>query len=299
MRSEAENRFRLAKSLYFYLMDHILRAEIKNKPHFVNKISLELFNVTLLACCLELVLEAYNTELKFPWILDCFSINAFEFSKIIEIVVRHGSHEGGCLTRSLVKHLNSIEETCLERLAWQSTSPVWDLISKASKPLPTFTEVHNAKGAGPMQIFLRKVYLLGWLRISKLCTELNLCEKKPHKIWTIFEHSITHKIHLLQDRHLDQIIMCAIYIYIRVSLAFHTYTYIQHKCYVVIFLLSRLLKCPSPNLATLCVPIAISRRRLIVSIEKCWLSRMASANSKILYTSTIIHTCRRCRAWSA
>lgn len=225
MRSEAENRFRLAKSLYFYLMDHILRAEIKNKPQFVNKISLELFNVTLLACCLELVLEAYNTELKFPWILDCFSINAFEFSKIIEIVVRHGSHEGGCLTRSLVKHLNSIEETCLERLAWQNTSPVWELISKAPKPLPTFTEVHNAKGAGPMQIFLRKVYLLGWLRISKLCTELNLCEKKPHKIWTIFEHSITHKIHLLQDRHLDQIIMCAIYIYIRVSLTFHTYIY--------------------------------------------------------------------------
>lgn len=219
-------------------MDHIWRAEIKNKPQIVNKISLEQFNVTLLACCLELVLEAYNTELKFPWILDCFSINAFEFFKIIEIVVRHGSHEGGCLTRSLVKHLNSIEETCLERLAWQRTSPVWDLISKASKPLPTFNEVHNAKGAGPMQIFLRKVYLLGWLRISKLCTELNLCEKKPDKIWTIFEHSITHKIHLLQDRHLDQIIMCAIYIYIRVSLASHLYR--QHLS----FLSSRLLSSP-------------------------------------------------------
>lgn len=217
MRSEAENRFRLAKSLYLFLMDHILRAEIKNKPQIVNMVSKDIFNVTLLACCLELVLEAYNTELKFPWILDCFSINAFEFFKIIEIVVRHGSHEG-CLTRSLVKHLNSIEETCLERLTWQRTSPVWDLISSASKALPTFNEVHVARRAGPTQIFLRKVYLLGWLRISKLCAELNLYEKKPDKIWTIFEHSITHKVHLMQDRHLDQIIMCAIYIYIRVSL---------------------------------------------------------------------------------
>lgn len=217
MGSGAEKRFRMAKSLYYYLMDHILRAEIKNKPQIVHKISLDIFNETLMACCLELVLEAYITEIKFPWILDCFSINAFEFHKIIEIVVRHGSREG-CLTRSLVKHLNSIEETCLERLAWQLTSPVWEMIGNTGKPLPTFTEVNKDKAAGPLQIFLRKVYLLGWLRIGKLCSELKLGEKKPDKIWTIFEHSITHKTHLMQDRHLDQIIMCAIYIYIRVSM---------------------------------------------------------------------------------
>ncbi|XP_030569710.1 retinoblastoma family protein [Drosophila novamexicana] len=216
MGSGAEKRFRMAKSLYYYLMDHILRAEIKNKPQIVHKISLDIFNETLMACCLELVLEAYITEIKFPWILDCFSINAFEFHKIIEIVVRHGSREG-CLTRSLVKHLNSIEETCLERLAWQLTSPVWEMIGNTGKPLPTFTEVNKDKAAGPLQIFLRKVYLLGWLRIGKLCSELKLAEKKPDKIWTIFEHSITHKTHLMQDRHLDQIIMCAIYIYIRVT----------------------------------------------------------------------------------
>ncbi|XP_062139862.1 retinoblastoma family protein [Drosophila sulfurigaster albostrigata] len=217
MRSEAENRFRLAKSMYFYLMDHILRAEIKQKPEIMHKISLDIFNVTLLACCVELVLEAYNTEeLKFPWILNCFSINAFQFTKIIEIVVRHGSHEGW-LTRSLVKHLNSIEETCLERLAWQRPSPAWEIFGNPATPLPTCNEVNRDKAAGPLQIFLRKVYLLGWLRISKLCHELNLTERKPDKIWTIFEHSITHKTHLMQDRHLDQLIMCAIYIYIRVT----------------------------------------------------------------------------------
>ncbi|KAL7742682.1 hypothetical protein ACLKA6_005140 [Drosophila palustris] len=214
MRSEAENRFRLAKSLYFYLVDLILRAEIKNNPDILHKISNK-FIVVLLACCTELVLEAYNTELKFPWILECFSINAFEFHKIIEIVVRHGSPDGW-LTRSLVKHLNSIEETCLESLAWLSSSPAWDIIGKSPQPLPTCKEVNKDKAAG-VQIFLRKVYLLGWLRISKMCAELNLSEKKPDKIWTIFEHSITHETNLMQDRHLDQIIMCAIYIYIRVT----------------------------------------------------------------------------------
>lgn len=233
MRSETHNRFQLAKSLYFYLFDHILRAEIKTKPHIVQKISLDIFNMTLMACCTELVLEAYNTELKFPWILECFSINAFQFHKIIEIVVRHGSHgtHEGCLTRSLVKHLNSIEETCLERLTWTRNSPIWDMIDNASKPLPTWSDVTADKAAGQLQIFLRKVFLLGWLRISKLCSELNLDEKKPDKIWTIFEHSITHKTHLMKDRHLDQIIMCAIYIYIRVSSLSNSYCIYQIVLY--------------------------------------------------------------------
>ncbi|XP_033168394.1 retinoblastoma family protein [Drosophila mauritiana] len=220
--TEAKSRFQLAKSFFFYLLDQILQAEIRNKPDIdlkrllVQKVSLVIFNITLMACCVELVLEAYKTELKFPWVLDCFSISAFEFQKIIEIVVRHGSHEG-CLNRSLIKHLNSIEETCLERLAWARNSTVWDMIASAQLPLPTWLMVNLDRAAGALQIFLRKVYLLGWLRIQKLCSELSLCEKTPESIWHIFEHSITHETDLMKDRHLDQNIMCAIYIYIRVK----------------------------------------------------------------------------------
>nr|AAK77281.1 GH05946p [Drosophila melanogaster] len=220
--TEAKSRFQLAKSFFFYLLDQILQAEIRNKPDIdlkrllVQKVSLVIFNITLMACCVELVLEAYKTELKFPWVLDCFSISAFEFQKIIEIVVRHGSHEG-CLNRSLIKHLNSIEETCLERLAWARNSTVWEMIASAQLPLPTWLMVNLDRAAGPLQIFLRKVYLLGWLRIQKLCSELSLCEKTPESIWHIFEHSITHETELMKDRHLDQNIMCAIYIYIRVK----------------------------------------------------------------------------------
>ncbi|XP_026838870.1 retinoblastoma family protein isoform X2 [Drosophila erecta] len=220
--TEARSRFRLAKSFYFYLLNQILQAEIHNKPDIdlkrllVQKISLDIFNITLMACCVELVLEAYKTELKFPWVLECFSISAFEFQKIIEIVVRHGSHEG-CLNRSLIKHLNSIEETCLERMAWARNSTVWSMIASAQLPLPTCLMVDMDRSAGALQIFLRKVYLLGWLRIQKLCMELSLSEETHEYIWHIFEHSITHETELMKDRHLDQNIMCAIYIYIRVK----------------------------------------------------------------------------------
>jgi len=37
------------------------------------------------------------------------------------------------------------------------------------------------------------------------------------KIWTVFEHSIREQTDLMKDRHLDQMIMCAIYVIFRVT----------------------------------------------------------------------------------
>lgn len=136
---EAPNKFFLAKSLYFYLLDKILNYEVRIKPlDLKGVLQIDAFNSTLIACSLEIVLDAYDSPLKFPWILDCFSINAFEFHKLIEIIVR--SHNG-ILNREMIKHLNVVEETCLESLAWKRNSPVWEIIKKESVPLPSWCDV--------------------------------------------------------------------------------------------------------------------------------------------------------------
>lgn len=138
-KEESVNKFQLAKSLYYYLLDKILHFEVRQKHIDLNILfQKDSFNTTLIACSVEIVLDAYDSPLKFPWILDCFSINAFEFYKLIEIIVR--SHDN-VLNRELIKHLNLIEETCLESLAWQKTSPLWELIKKEPMPLPTWSEV--------------------------------------------------------------------------------------------------------------------------------------------------------------
>lgn len=47
---------------------------------------------------------------------------------------------------------------------------------------------------------------------------LNLGEEDLKKIWTNLEHSISHyALALLRDRHLDQLIMCAIYVICKVT----------------------------------------------------------------------------------
>lgn len=136
--SDVGNRFKTAESLFFYLLDKILRVETRTKPNINIKILLgtETFIITLIVCCVEIVLDAYQSQKKFPWVLTCFNISAYHFHKIIEIVVR--SHDE-LLSRPLIKHLNYIEETCLESLAWKNESPLWDIIRASA--LPTWSDV--------------------------------------------------------------------------------------------------------------------------------------------------------------
>lgn len=79
--------------------------------------------------------------------------------------------------------------------------------------------------AGPLGIFYRKFYKLALVRIRELCKELKLSDDEIlKKIWTVFENSIIEQTILMKDRHLDQILMCAIYVVERVTKSPTTFT---------------------------------------------------------------------------
>lgn len=62
-------------------------------------------------------------------------------------------------------------------------------------------------------------YHLASVRMQELCRHLNLRDMElKRKIWTCFEHTIIHCIDLMQDRHLDQILMCSVYVICKVSI---------------------------------------------------------------------------------
>lgn len=65
---------------------------------------------------------------------------------------------------------------------------------------------------GALGLFFRKVYYLAWIRLKDLCERLKIVEEDLlRKIWTCFEYALRNNVHLMRDRHLDQIIMCTIY----------------------------------------------------------------------------------------
>uniref|UniRef100_A0A1B6EEJ0 Retinoblastoma-like protein 1 n=2 Tax=Clastoptera arizonana TaxID=38151 RepID=A0A1B6EEJ0_9HEMI len=77
----------------------------------------------------------------------------------------------------------------------------------------TNNERTTAKRTGSLALFFRKFYHLASVRMHELCTQLELTETELRKkIWTCFEHSIVEHNDLMLDRHLDQILMCAVYV---------------------------------------------------------------------------------------
>jgi retinoblastoma-like protein 1 len=98
------------------------------------------------------------------------------------------------------------------------TSPPTTNGAAGGQPTPNPVVVRPANRAGSLHLLFRKFYKLASVRIQELCKGLSLQDPQiSSQIWTIFENSIVERTQLLKDRHLDQIIMCAIYVFIRVK----------------------------------------------------------------------------------
>uniref|UniRef100_A0AAQ5YFN1 Retinoblastoma-like protein 1 n=1 Tax=Amphiprion ocellaris TaxID=80972 RepID=A0AAQ5YFN1_AMPOC len=75
-----------------------------------------------------------------------------------------------------------------------------------------------------------QVYHLASVRLRDLCVKLDISSELRGKIWTCFEHSLVHSTDLMKDRHLDQLLLCSIYIISKITKETHTFQDIM-KCY--------------------------------------------------------------------
>lgn len=122
----ATERFELAEMLYYRMLEQIVRREAA-KQKVLDKVSQqrlaqsrhvsvysyvgaqivkhETFHKSLMTCCVEIVIFAYMGQKKFPWVLECFDVEAFNFYKVIEMIVLN---HRDILTRDVIKHLNSV-----------------------------------------------------------------------------------------------------------------------------------------------------------------------------------------------
>ncbi|XP_071490054.1 retinoblastoma-like protein 1 [Diadema antillarum] len=129
----AKRRLKLAESLYYKALESIMLAERKRLSNLTHLLEHDLFHRSLFACCLEVVIYAYNSQRTFPWVMEAFSIPPFHYYKVIELILR--AEDG--LSRDVVKHLNYIEEDILQDRAWRSNSPLWDLLRDTELGVPT------------------------------------------------------------------------------------------------------------------------------------------------------------------
>lgn len=209
----------------------------------------DLIQSCLVACCLEISISLNRLPCDFPLLLQILKLAPYHFWRVIELVLR--AEEG--LHRDVVKHLAQAEEKVLESLAWTGDSPLWEELRANEGPLPSCQQVipsaqledqmrtdvqpdANLPGAGPstdqqrppsadarprisnaLHLFARKVYSLMARRLRELCSTLRISDELRLKIWTCFEYSLVHCTDLMVDRHLDQLLMCAIYIIAKIT----------------------------------------------------------------------------------
>lgn len=65
-----------------------------------------------------------------------------------------------------------------------------------------------------MTMFFRKFYIQAFKRLETLFKDCQMGEAALlTEVWTIFEHVVVNHLELMRNRHLDQLIMCAVYVY--------------------------------------------------------------------------------------
>ncbi|XP_061463572.1 retinoblastoma-associated protein isoform X2 [Rhineura floridana] len=138
-------RYRLGVRLYYRVMESILMSEEKRLSihNFSKLLNTNIFHTSLLACALEVVIATYGTsrsasqsdsmnmetDLSFPWIINILDLKAFDLYKVIESFIKAEPN----LTREMIKHLECCEHHIMESLAWQSDSPLFELIKQSKE----------------------------------------------------------------------------------------------------------------------------------------------------------------------
>ncbi|CAG9533583.1 unnamed protein product [Cercopithifilaria johnstoni] len=77
-------------------------------------------------------------------------------------------------------------------------------------------------------LFFRKVYYLAAVRLRDLCERVRLDEKGRQRAWTLFEHVLRTETSLMAGRHLDQNLMCCLYVVAKIgqqNISFHDIMY--------------------------------------------------------------------------
>ena len=141
----AKKRLELVLALYYKVLENIMKRERKRlkdgtSGHLSEKmsdlLSNEMFHLSLFTCCIEIVVFSYNSKRTFPWIIDVYEdfkelkFQPYYFYKVIELVIR----DEDSLSRSVVIHLNMVEERILEQLAWKRDSALWNSIRIPGSP---------------------------------------------------------------------------------------------------------------------------------------------------------------------
>ena len=68
------------------------------------------------------------------------------------------------------------------------------------------------------------------MRLRELCDRLDITDEELQRMmWTCMEHVLVKHVDLMMDRHLDQILMCAVYVMAKVMICLNYFLALCEK----------------------------------------------------------------------
>uniref|UniRef100_A0A3Q2QYB8 Retinoblastoma-like protein 2 n=1 Tax=Fundulus heteroclitus TaxID=8078 RepID=A0A3Q2QYB8_FUNHE len=137
----------------------------------------------------------------------------------------HGiANESGSITLIPVQ----MSGATLQPISAQTLTATLAIQSPVAKPAAKAASSSLRKGS--LSLFFRKVYHMASVRLRDLCAKLDISSELRRRIWTCFEYSVVHCTDMMKDRHLDQLLMCAVYVIAKVTKEDRSFQNIM-KCY--------------------------------------------------------------------
>uniref|UniRef100_A0A3P8WPX1 Retinoblastoma 1 n=1 Tax=Cynoglossus semilaevis TaxID=244447 RepID=A0A3P8WPX1_CYNSE len=221
-------RFTLGVRLYYKVMEAMLKSEEKrlSVQNFSKLLNDSTFHTSLLACALEVVMATYGGEHLHSHPLSCLLPHT------------HTHTHTPTRTESLCKHLKcsaeQAETTASFNQPLQHNHTAADLYLSPVRPghrvappeSPATPNSHASSQAAnqptnqtprhiksnSLSLFYKKLYRLAYIRLKLLCSYLLSSHPELEPIiWTLFQHTLQHEYELMRDRHLDQLMMSAMY----------------------------------------------------------------------------------------
>ncbi|XP_061591126.1 retinoblastoma-like protein 2 [Cololabis saira] len=250
-RGLAEKCCRLTRERYYQILEPLLRREDKIKGVSGVSMTLEedLFQRHLVTCCLEISVRSAQMPSSFSTLLQIFQLPAHSFPKMIGQVVGGLGLLHPVAKMLLQVETDILESFAWARNSklWEDVKakgpvPTWeqvrpltqqedppprtesdqpaehgemnDLLQNSSSPSVqrgSSSAMSKAERYNSFKVFFSRFYVLMEMRLKERCSELGISEDLKHNIWTCLEHALVQHTNLLENRDLDQLLLCAIY----------------------------------------------------------------------------------------
>uniref|UniRef100_A0A8C1XEM7 Retinoblastoma-associated protein n=1 Tax=Cyprinus carpio TaxID=7962 RepID=A0A8C1XEM7_CYPCA len=211
--------------------------------------ALEVVMATYVGKCFSGSSDSVETDLCFPWILDVFQLPAFDFYKVIESFIKAEPTLKHDMMKHLEQCEHVIMESLAWKMVSNCPLPlcglfhsftlsffisfslakcecnVFNLLTflrylspvRPSRQPPATESEPPAPGtkalrSNSLSLFYKKLYRMAYLRLKTLFSHLLTSHPELEPIiWTLLQHTLQNEYELMRDRHLDQLIMSAMY----------------------------------------------------------------------------------------